>query len=105
MQILEVLGDSTGYEKLSPTSSTAFTEAKVRPTSGVGKNITAKAVLIGVETHPIRFRLDGIAPTATEGMLLAATNYYTIVGEFNVNNFHCIDTAAGASSVKCLFFH
>jgi hypothetical protein len=104
-EILEVLGDNTGYEKLAPTTSTGFTTTLIRPTSGTYQNMTAKAVLIGVETQPIRFRCDGTAPTADEGMYLAANNYYTIVGEQNIRNFHCIDTSAGASSVKCLFFH
>lgn len=105
MEILEVLGDCSGYEKLAPTTSTGFTATKIKPTSGVGKNTNAKAVLIGVETQPVRIRLDGTAPTATEGLLLKADTYYTVVGEVNVKNFHCIDTVAGASSVKCLFFH
>ena len=62
------------------------------------------AVMIGVEDNPVRFRLDGTAPTVANGMKLNASNYYTIVGAANVKNFHCIDTAAGASSVKCIAF-
>jgi hypothetical protein len=104
MEVIENLGDQSGYEKLAPTTSTGFTSTLVTPTTGTYANMTAQAVLIGVETHPVRFRMDGTAPTATEGMILNANNYYTIIGQLNVRNFHCIDTAAGASSVKCLFF-
>jgi len=104
MYVIENLGNQYGYEELTPTVSTGFTSSVIRPTSGIYKGLTAIAVMIGVETHPIRFRMDGTAPTEDDGMLLNANNYYTIIGGASISNFHCIDTAAGASSVKVLPF-
>jgi len=104
MEVIENLGDQYGYEELAPTTSTGFTSTVITPTSGTYAGMTARAALIGVETHPVRFRMDGTDPTATEGVILNKDNYYTIIGQLNVRNFHCIDTAVGASSIKCLFF-
>ena len=101
---LKDLGIQSGYEALSPTSATGFTESLINPTSGIYKGMSAKAVVIGVETHPIRFLLDGTAPEAASGMLLKADKYSLITGMENIRQFKCIDTAAGASSVKVLVF-
>ena len=101
---LKRLGVQSGYESLSPTSATGFTEALINPTSGTYKGMSAKAVVIGVETQPIRFLLDGTAPEAASGMLLKADEYLLVTGFENIRQFKCIDTAAGASSVKVLVF-
>ena len=102
MYVLENLGNQSGREALSPTGSTAFTPSLIHPTSGIYKGTSAIAVMTGVESYAIRFRLDGTAPTAANGMKLNANNYITIVGAENVKNFHCIDTSAGASRVECM---
>ena len=104
MHFIETAGTQSGYEALSPTTSTGFTSTVIKPTSGAFIGQTAKVVWIHVETNPIRVRFDGTAPTAVNGMLVAVGTYWKIVGADNIVNFHCIDTAAGASSVKCLFF-
>ncbi len=70
MLVLEDLGNQYGWEKLSPTSSTSITATIIQPTGGPYKGMTAKAILINVETNPIRIRMDGTAATATDGMLL-----------------------------------
>ncbi|MCK4821231.1 hypothetical protein KA005_36030 [bacterium] len=104
MYVLESLGNQSGYEALAPTGSTGFTSSFINPTSGIYKGKTAVAVMIGVESNPIRFRLDGAAATALNGMKLNKDNYITIVGAANVKGFRCMDTSAGASSVKCLAY-
>jgi hypothetical protein len=101
MIVLEDLGNQYGYEKLAPTTSTGITKSVYNPTTGLYKGRMARAVLVGVETHSIRFREDGSAPTSSEGMLIAASNYHTIVNPENIKNFRCID-CSGASSVKIL---
>ncbi|MCK4328801.1 hypothetical protein KAX02_03055 [candidate division WOR-3 bacterium] len=104
MYVIENIGNQVGYEALSPTSATGFTSSIINPTSGVYKGMSAKAVLLGVETNMIRFRMDGTDATADNGMPLPANNFYTIIGAENIKNFSCIDTAVGASSVKVLPF-
>lgn len=104
MDVIENIGDQYGYEALAPTTSTGFTASVIKPTTGIYAGMTARAVRIGVETNPIRFREDGTAATAANGMKLNANNYYTVIGKLNVKGFRCIDTSAGASSVKVLPF-
>jgi hypothetical protein len=102
--IREELGEPTGYESLSPTTSTGITTSLITPTSGRWANEPALAALITVETKPIRFRVHGV-PSATEGHLVNPNQTITITGEFGVKGFKCIDTAAGASTVKVTVFH
>jgi len=104
MIVLEDLGNQYGYEALAPTSSTGITSTLIRPTSGPYAGMTPRAVLIGVETQPIRFRMDGTAATADNGVLLKADSYFTMINFENIKNFRCIDTAAGASKVTVLVF-
>jgi hypothetical protein len=61
--------------------------------------LPAKEALIVVETYPVRFRMDGVAPAATTGIPLAAGQSMQIQGIDDLRKFRCIDTAAGASSV------
>lgn len=105
MFTFEDIGNNSGYEALAPTTSTGITTSLLLPTSGNYKNMYAKAALINVETNPIRIKMDGNDPTATVGMLLPVGTFYTISNPANVKNFRCIDTGAGASSVKVLVFH
>lgn len=63
-------------------------------------HLPAKEALIDVETNGVRFRIDGVAPTATVGHFLAAGSSMVIKGMDNLRKFRCIDTSAGASSVK-----
>jgi len=56
-------------------------------------------VVDGATNQPIRWRCDGVAPTATVGNYLSAGAMLTLTGSVNIKAFRCIDTAAGASSV------
>ncbi len=104
MYIFEQLGEQVGYEKLAPTTAKGFTAALIKPTSGTYLGFSAKAVRITPEDFAIRYREDGTNPTAAEGPKLDAGVDHLIIGTGNIINFKCIDTAAGASSVKCLFY-
>jgi len=113
MFTFEDLGNNGGYEKLAPTTSTGISASLLLPSTGNYADNPARAALVSVETNPIRYRMDGTAPTATEGLLLPAGSYLTVSNPAyltvsnpaNVKNFRCIDTAAGASSVKILVFY
>ena len=100
MYIIEQLGDNGDYEKIAPTTAKGFTTSKLTNSDF----IKCRAVQIKAEDYPIRIRMDGTAPTAAEGLQIDNGDLYTIVGHQNIVDFKCIDTAAGASSVKCLFF-
>lgn len=62
--------------------------------------LLAKEALIVVSTYAIRFRCDGVAPTADIGMPIAAGSSILIQGIDNLRKFRCIDTASGASAVS-----
>jgi hypothetical protein len=62
--------------------------------------LPAKEALIVVSTYAIRFRCDGVAPSATVGMPIAAGSSILVQGIDNLRKFRCIDTSAGASSVS-----
>ena len=102
MLVLEDLGNQYGWEKINPTSSTGITASLLKPTAGPYKGMQPKAVLIAVETNPIRIRMDSTAPTATNGVQLKADTYFTIVNAENIKYLLMIDTAAGAADVHVL---
>ena len=105
MIVREELGDASGYEALAPTSTTGITAALLTPTSGEYTGRNATAAIIAVESFPIRMMINGTVATADNGILLSPGQTYTIVGGRNLKNFQCMDTTAGASSVKVIVFH
>ena len=104
MIVREELGTADLHEKLNPTSATGVTSTLLKPTSGTYNGKCATALLITVEAYPIRFSIDGADATTATGHLVGVGESITIVGGVNVNNFSCIDTAAGASSVYVTVF-
>ena len=91
--------DYRAYEKLTvANASKALTATSYAPVSGTLKGRHAKSALINVETAPLRFRLDGTAPTTTEGTLMDIGDTILVRGEFNITNFHAIRTT-GTSAV------
>ena len=97
--MIETYGDNTGYELISPTTATGFTAANL-----INDGRVVEVAVICVKDNPIRFRMDGTAPTASAGLYVPANTFWTIVGAENLANFSCIDTSAGASEVTVLFF-
>lgn len=100
IQVIESYGRNAGYEKIAPTSATGFTAANL---TEHGLPITA--AVVSVKDNPVRVRMDGTDPTATEGLFVPADETIVIVGAANMSKFKCIDTATGASEVTALFFH
>ena len=104
MIVREELGTADLHEKINPTTVKGITSTLLKPTSGTYKGKCATAVLITVEAYPIRFRIDGSDATTVTGHLVGVGESITIVGGVNVNNFSCIDTGAGGSSVYVTVF-
>ena len=95
-----IVGDPIGFETLSPTTATGITSTLEETSNGV----QAQTALVTVETQPVRFRMDGTAPTAAVGHVIAAGGSYVLEGHLAIKNFQCIDTAAGASTVRVTTF-
>jgi len=105
MIVLEDLGNNTGYEKLT-TATTAknITASLIKPTTGFYKGIMAKAVILSVETNPVRILMNGTAVTNSTGIQLKADTYFTITNAENIKNISLIDVS-GAGFVHVLVFH
>lgn len=77
----------TGYHQKA--AGTIDAAASVPGTGGV--------VMIQAESIDVRYRADGVNPTTTVGMLLAAGDTHTLnVGEGNISNIKVIGVAANA---------
>lgn len=82
----------------TPTSTTPY--ILIPPFEG----LEAQEALITVAVQQVRFRVDGIAPTADVGHILASGGSYLLRGTTGVKNLRLIDTIAGASTVSVTLF-
>lgn len=83
-----------GFEQLSVTSGAAvgFTAAtKITATK------TALVAKVICETAPVRYRTDGVAPTASVGSLLNPGDVLYVAGGNNLTNFSAIAVSATAT--------
>ena len=91
------ISDVTGYEALNVGDTAAgITSALILPTSG---HKQTKA-WITVEGSPIRFRVDGTDPTATEGHLVDTGEAFEINGFLNLQRFRAIRITTYACSLR-----
>jgi len=84
-----VRASTLAYESLTITNATPV---------GLTRDLMLSVwtALITVEDNPIRFRLDGVAPTTSEGHLLQAGDMVSIGSTFDALNFLCVATGANA---------
>lgn len=83
------------YESITVSSSSiGFTVATY------GTSIYALATL---ETNPIRYRVDGTAPTASEGILVPTGSTFEVCGASEMRDFRMIRTGSDAT-VKVHFY-
>ncbi len=87
-------GKCVGYEKLTVDNTV---KSLTVPTD-------ADRALMVLEDGKIRFRMDGTAPTASEGLPFAINDSYTVMGEFNLANFKAIRTDAASGTLYILYF-
>jgi hypothetical protein len=91
----------TDYESITVNTAIGFTAAKIsRAISGSGRQ--ADYVMVTVETDQIRYRLDGVAPTSSEGHLVAAGDGFEINGALFISNFLAIKVTNNAT-IRCTY--
>ena len=83
---------NTSYEKLAVTPSSAAGFASLPK--------TATYAFLSVEDDDIRVRIDGTAPTASEGIFLGTGDSFEIYGLAALTNFKAIATDTGNASLK-----
>lgn len=83
------------YETVTvSTVSIGFTAATAYPT---GSDAPAIMAIATTETNSLRFRSDGIAPTAAVGHLVAASSSIEVCGAQAVRTFRMIRASADAT--------
>lgn len=86
-----------GFETLAPSNVTALAITEAVRLVGTSK---ARVVVVGpIETLSVRYRTDGVDPTASVGHLLATGDVVSLEGPASIRKFRIIATAAGPSSV------
>lgn len=86
-----------GYVQLTSLAAAAGVAAASVPDG-------AKAALIQAETQPVRYRDDGVAPTASVGMIIPANGSVWYTGwRFDSTLLQFIETTASAK-VNILFY-
>lgn len=92
-----------GYARYTPTTVKALSDA---PVAGTTLPAIARHAIINVRSNPIRYKVDGNSPTASEGQFLAAGTDLVIENQpRTLKQFKFIDAAAGASEVTITYFY
>ena len=60
--------------------------------------------LITVETHQLRYTLEGTAPSSTVGHLIEIGDVLVIEGAANIALFKCISTTTDHGAIKVTYF-
>ena len=91
----------TDYESITVNGAVGFTTAKiVLPISGSGRQ--ADFAMVTVETDQIRYRLDGVAPTSSEGHLASVGDSFSINSALLISQFLAIKVTNNAT-IKCTY--
>ncbi len=62
-----------------------------------------KRVFITVESAPLRYRMDGTAPTSTVGHNMVPSQSLTLEGISQLNNFKAIRTGATSATLQVTY--
>lgn len=91
------------YESITvPTGVVGFTATKIKPTSGLYSGIEADFAMVTVESNSIRYRLDGIDPSSSEGHLTAASDGFELHSATLIRNFKTTRVTSDAT-IKCTY--
>lgn len=105
---IQVTGHITPYDYESIAVSTVaqkLTASKIEPVATIADKDLGKAKLIriSVETNAVRIREDGPDPTASEGHVLNAGDWYYISNLQQMKQFRVIRVSADAT-LKVTYF-
>lgn len=96
----------TLFEALTvSTTAVTLTVANLGQGQGPESSIApAIAVFITVEAQPVRFRLDGTAPTSSVGHLLSAGDTIFLTGAKTLRDFKVIRSGASDATLHVTYF-
>jgi hypothetical protein len=100
--------DALTFETLTVDATVGgvgFTTTKLRSLiTGTTATMNAVEALLTVETNPMRFTLDGTAPTTTVGHLLNPGDSLVVSGIGNLKRFKAIRTGAASATVAVTYY-
>ncbi len=95
--LIPILAFGIQYESITVTDTAiGFTTAKIA-------NNNSRAVCTA-ETAQMRFRIDGINPTSTEGHLFEVGQVLEIFNNVDIVKFRAIRTGATSGVLKCTYY-
>lgn len=103
MPTLNNFGSPAGYALDFEALAVSSTAVALTPSKLV-RSRPASKVLIFVESNDVRFRMDGVAPTAAVGHPLAAGDSITLEGPANLQQLQFIRQSADATVSVTYFF-
>lgn len=88
------------YESITVTDTAeSLTSGTFKPVS-TPEHAWAKRAFITAETAQMRYRLDGTAPTSSEGHILNVGDILTLDGIANISRFQIIRTGSTSGVIK-----
>lgn len=87
----------------STAGGVGFTASKYSPSGAT--NFPATCATVNVETAPIRYTLDGTAPTTTVGTLKNVGDTFVVTGSVDIKNFKAIRTTGVSASISVNYSH
>lgn len=99
--IVSHAGECSGIPETRYLQSNAYEAVTVDATA---RSVTAASIgimaTVTVETAPLRFRVDGTDPTATEGHLVVEGTAFTLCGATTITRFRAIRTTGTSATIR-----
>jgi hypothetical protein len=89
------------FENLTVSTTALGFTATVYAPAGV---FPARMAIVTVETNPIRFRADGLAPSSSVGHLISATQQLEVCGNAAIQAFRMIRQASSDATVMITYY-
>lgn len=94
------------YEVLTVgTEVVRLSTAKIRPATGSYARMLARAAMISSESGDLRFRIDGGAPTASDGHYLVDGDCLVLSGSQALQHFQAIRTGDVSAILRVTYFY
>lgn len=94
-------GEPYGYESITVSSSVKSLASSLLSPSATPPPVSA---LFSLESGEIRYRLDGVDPTATEGHILAMADTLVLEGVNTLRQFRAIKTGENEGTLRVSYF-
>lgn len=98
-EVVNITNNRSGYQCLGFEKVTVTNAA-----GGLTVPANTQYAFFAVETNPIRIRLDGNDPTATDGLPFVAGDYFTLDSKHAINKFKHIRSGGADGVLQIHYF-